>query len=81
MAGPFVVIAAEVPVIGTEALQDIESKLRSLDVFSAWLLLPDIHVGIVHCRNDIHLANVLALVSGMATNRVGVSPPNGPRCR
>jgi hypothetical protein len=80
MAGPFVVIAAEVPVIGTEALQDIESKLRSLDVFSAWLL-PDIHVGIVHCRNDIHLANVLALVSGMATNRVEVSPPNGPRCR
>jgi PucR C-terminal helix-turn-helix domain len=56
--GPFVVIAAEVPVVGAEALPEIESKLRSIDVFSAWRLLPD---------------NVLALISRMATNRVGVS--------
>ena len=46
--GPFVVIAAEVPTVGTEALPDVESKLRSLDVYSAWRLLPDLHVGIVH---------------------------------
>jgi hypothetical protein len=71
--GPFVVIAAEVPVVGAEALPEIESKLRSIDVFSAWRLLPDIQVGIVHVKTDKHLDNVLALISRMATNRVGVS--------
>jgi hypothetical protein len=34
--GPFVVIAAETLSVGFEALPEIESKLRSLDVFSAW---------------------------------------------
>jgi hypothetical protein len=70
--GPYVVIAAESSV-GTEALPGIESKLRSMDVFSAWQLLPDLHVGIVYLKNDTQLANVLALVSRMASNRVGVS--------
>ena len=70
--GPYVVIAAESSV-GTEALPGIESKLRSMDVFSAWQLLPDLQVGIVHVKNDKQLANVLALVSRMASNRVGVS--------
>ncbi|PXX11933.1 PucR family transcriptional regulator [Mycolicibacterium moriokaense] len=70
--GPYVVIAAESSV-GTEALPGIESKLRSMDVFSAWQLLPDLHVGIVYVKNDKQLANVLALVSRMASNRVGVS--------
>lgn len=72
-AGPYVVIAAQLPVVGTAALPEIESKLRSIDVFSAWRLLPDLHVGIVHVQADAHLANVLALVSRMATGRVGVS--------
>jgi hypothetical protein len=31
-----VVIAAELPAVGTEGLPDIESKLGSLDVYSAW---------------------------------------------
>jgi DNA-binding PucR family transcriptional regulator len=44
-----------------------------MDVFSAWRLLPDLHVGIVHIRTDTHLANVLALLSRMATYRVGAS--------
>jgi hypothetical protein len=72
-AGPYVVIAAEVPAIGAEALPEIESKLRSMDVFSAWRLLPDLHVGIVHVKTDKHLGNVLALVSRMAIGRIGVS--------
>jgi hypothetical protein len=29
-------MAAQVPAVGTEALPEIESKLRSLDVYSAW---------------------------------------------
>jgi hypothetical protein len=70
--GPYVVIAAEANG-GGEALPRIESKLRSLDVFSAWSLLPDIQVGIVHIKNDKHFGDVLALVSQIATARVGVS--------
>jgi hypothetical protein len=70
--GPYVVVAAESSV-GAEALPGIESKLRSMDVFSAWQLLPDMQVGIVHVKSDKQLANVLALVSRMASNRVGVS--------
>jgi GAF domain-containing protein len=71
--GPFVVMAAEVPAVGGEALADIESKLRSLDVYSAWRLQPDLQVGIVHVKSERHLDKILALVSRLATNRVGVS--------
>ena len=71
--GPFVVIAANLPVVGVEALPCIESKLRTFDVYSAWRLLPDMQVGIVHFKTDKHLADVLALVSRTTTTRVGVS--------
>jgi hypothetical protein len=71
--GPFIVMAAEPPAVGTEALPGIEPKLRTLDVFSAWYLLPAVHVGIVHLRTEATLAKVLALVSRLTTTRVGVS--------
>ena len=71
--GPYVVIAAEIAAVGSEALPEIGSKLRSIDVFSAWRMLPDLQVGIVHVNNDKHLATALALVSRIATTRVGVS--------
>jgi hypothetical protein len=71
--GPFVVIAADVGDVGYEALPEIESKLRSLDVFSAWRLLPDLHVGIAHIASEHHLDRVVALLTRMATHRVGVS--------
>lgn len=72
--GPFVVIAAEVDGVDAEALPQIESKLRSMDLYSAWRLLPDLHVGIVQVKTEKQLARVTALLSRMATNRVGVSP-------
>jgi len=72
-SGPFVVMAAEVPAIGREALPEIESKLRSRDVYSAWRLQPDLQVGIVHVKSARHLDETVALVSRLATNRVGVS--------
>jgi len=71
--GPYVVIAAETAAIGVEALPEVESKLRSIDVFSAWRMLPDLQVGIVHVKTDNHLDSVLSLVSRMATTRIGVS--------
>jgi hypothetical protein len=71
--GPFVVIAAHIARAGDEPLPEIESKLRSLDIFSAWRLLPDLHVGIVHVESERKLDRVVALVSRMTTARVGVS--------
>ena len=71
--GPFVVIAAEVGSGGSEPLPVIESKLRSLDVYSAWRLLPDWQVGIVHVASEQRLDQVVALVSRTAVDRVGVS--------
>jgi hypothetical protein len=71
--GPFVVIAADVPAVGTEALPDIECKLASLDVYSAWRLLPDVQIGITHVKSDLKFDDVVALVCRMAAARVGVS--------
>jgi hypothetical protein len=73
ISGPFVVVAAEVSSMGSEALPGIESKLRSLDAYSAWRLLPDLHVGIVHIHSGTQLDKVLALVSRLADAPVGVS--------
>jgi DNA-binding PucR family transcriptional regulator len=64
---------AKVPTVGDEPLPEIEHKLRSLDVFSAWRLLPDVQVGIVHIESDRKLDRVVALMSRMTTARVGVS--------
>jgi DNA-binding PucR family transcriptional regulator len=52
---------------------EIESKLRSLDMFSAWRLLPDVQVGIVHVTSDQRLDRMVSLMSRMTTVRVGVS--------
>ena len=72
-SGPYVVIAAEVPTVGGEALPEVESKLHSLDVCSAWRLLPDVQVGVAHAKSDQQLDKLLALMSRMAAHRVGVS--------
>lgn len=71
--GSFVVVAAEVSIVGKVALPEIESKLRSLDVYSAWRLLPDVEVGIVHIKSEHHLQQILALLSRVTTDAVGVS--------
>jgi len=71
--GPFVVVAAQAPAVGDEPLREIESKLRSLDIYSAWRRLPDVQVGIVHVTSDHKLDIVVALISRMTTARVGVS--------
>ncbi len=71
--GPFVVIAADVPAVGTEALPDIDRKLASLDVYSAWRLLPDVQLGIAHVKSDHQFDEVVGLLCRMAADRVGVS--------
>jgi hypothetical protein len=54
-----VVVAAHAPTVGDEPLREIESKLRSLDIFSAWRLLPDVQVGIVHVTSDQNSTSLL----------------------
>jgi hypothetical protein len=71
--GPFVVVAAEIPAAGGEALPGIESKLRSLDAHSAWRLLPDLHIGIVHVKSDQQFEKVVALISRTSADSVGIS--------
>jgi hypothetical protein len=73
--GPFVVIVAQVSVAGDEPLPDIESKLRSLNISSAWSLLPDLQVGVARVTSDEKLDATVALMSRMTTARVGVSAP------
>src|SRR6202789_2653739 len=73
--GPFVVIAAQVSVAGEEPLPDIESKLRSLNISSAWSLLPDLQVGVARVTSEEKLGAAVALMSRMTTARVGVSAP------
>jgi PucR C-terminal helix-turn-helix domain/GGDEF-like domain len=72
-SGPFVVIAADATRSDAEALPDIEPKLRSIDIASAWRGLPDVQVGIVHVKTDRHVAATLKLLSQLAVGRVGVS--------
>src|SRR5262249_46230483 len=71
--GRFVVIVAQSLTTGDAPLPEIEPKLRSLDISSAWQLLPDFHVGIVHVRSEHKLCVAIDLISRMATERVGVS--------
>jgi sugar diacid utilization regulator len=71
--GPFAVIAAKVNADGVEPLMAIESRLHSLDVRSAWQLLPDWQVGIVCVKSEQQFDRVVALVSRTAVDRVGVS--------
>jgi hypothetical protein len=71
--GPFVAVAAEVPAVGTEALPGVESKLRGIDVYSAWHVLPDLHAGIVHVSSEQKRDEVVALLSRMARTQIGVS--------
>jgi len=72
--GPYVVVAAEVPDVGRQAIQDAENRLRAEDISSAWRLLPDLQVGIVVLRTPRQLGQLAALLTRRATHRVGISP-------
>ncbi|MGO9507566.1 MAG: PucR family transcriptional regulator [Mycobacterium sp.] len=81
-SGPYVVVAAELPAIGKLGLPTIENKLSVRDIRSAWRLLPDLQVGIVHLK--VHLRGpaptdtldvLVDVLHHAATARVGISPP------
>jgi hypothetical protein len=72
--GPFVVVAAEVPEVGRQALPAAEERLRSVGLASAWRLLPELQIGVVGVPPG-RLAVLVDLLRQSATGRVGVSPP------
>lgn len=77
-SGPYVVVAAELPAIGRLGLPAIENKLSARDIRSAWRLLPDVQVGIVHLKGrKAHgaLDTLVEVLEQAATARVGISPP------
>jgi sugar diacid utilization regulator len=73
--GPYVVVAAELPAIGKLGLPAIENKLASRDIRSAWRLMPDLHIGLVHIRIRDTIDTLIAVLRQAATVRVGISPP------
>jgi PucR C-terminal helix-turn-helix domain/GGDEF-like domain len=74
LSGPYVVIAAECPTLGKQALPGINGKLRCVDIFSAWRLLPDLQVGIAQVPSSSKRDTMLELIERQAIKRVGVSP-------
>jgi len=75
-SGPYVVVAAELPAIGKLGLPTIENKLSIRDIRSAWRLLPDLQVGIVHLRGRATaktLGTVAEVLRQAATARVGMA--------
>ncbi len=73
--GPFVVVAAESPQIGSEALPHVETALRVRGIGSAWRLLPEMHIGVVRVPDEQDRRQLADVLSGLAQRRVGVSPP------
>jgi len=74
LSGPYVVIAAQCPILGKQALPGISAKLRCVDIFSAWRLLPDLQVGIAQVPSSSKRDTMLELIERQAIKRVGVSP-------
>jgi hypothetical protein len=71
--GRFVVVAAECPAPGEEALPRIEELLRRHDVSSAWRLDAQLHEGLVTLRPRFGTERLCAELAGVALGRVGVS--------
>jgi PucR C-terminal helix-turn-helix domain/GGDEF-like domain len=72
--GPFVVVAAEVPELGREALPGVEDRLAALGLGSVWRLSPDLQLGVTSLRGGSALERLISVLRGAAAARVGVSP-------
>lgn len=73
--GRFMVVAAESPALGREALAGIESRLAADGVTSAWRLLPDQQIGVLSVRSAAADEPVVEILRHRAVSRVGVSTP------
>lgn len=73
--GPYLAVAAAAPEIGRQPLPGVVDRLRAIGVYSAWRLLPDQQIGIVHAPTTEVRAQVIDLFRRIAADRVGVSAP------
>lgn len=73
--GPYVVVAARTPELGKHALPGIGGKLRTADIYSAWRLLPELQIGVVHLPSDAARAALIASLERSSGGGAGVSPP------
>jgi PucR C-terminal helix-turn-helix domain/GGDEF-like domain len=73
--GMFVVVAAECPSPGEEALRGVEDLLRRHDVVSAWRLDAEQQEGLVVLRPRFDAVQLCAELADLALGRVGVSEP------
>ena len=73
--GEFVVVSAECPSAGAEALREVEPVLRRRNLTSAWCLASDFQDGLVQLRPGVDVDAFLELLRELATGRVGVSAP------
>ncbi|MFW0796935.1 helix-turn-helix domain-containing protein [Gordonia sp. CPCC 205515] len=73
--GPYIAVAADTPEIGKPPLPGIETKLRGIDLYSAWRLLPDQQIGIIHTPTKKARRAALALLERTAVDGVGISAP------
>ncbi|GHB10278.1 PucR family transcriptional regulator [Streptomyces termitum] len=72
--GTFLVVTAEGVTPGEPPLPGLESRLRALDVSSAWRAQPGSETGVLSCPQRQKAAAALEAVRSAATGRVGVSP-------
>jgi hypothetical protein len=75
--GRFVVVAAECPGPGAEGLPAAESRLRELDVASAWRLEADMQEGVVSLRARLSPRDLAGVLRTTARGRVGISAVYG----
>ncbi|MDQ0993739.1 CdaR family transcriptional regulator [Streptomyces sp. V3I7] len=72
--GSFVVLVAEAPMWAEPPLAGLESKLRALDVGSAWRAQPGHEMAVLSLGSQRPMDAVLEAVGDCATGRVGASP-------
>ena len=73
--GTFVVVVAQTPKAGDEALPGVEGILRRHSVASAWRLETERQVGVVSVQARSELAKVCQHIAPLARGRLGVSEP------
>jgi hypothetical protein len=73
--GTFVVVAAQAPRPGGEAIGRAEDTLRARGVQSAWRVEVDAHVGVLVLTPRAGIDRICALLTELSTGPVGVSEP------
>lgn len=75
LQGPYIVVCAELSKVGRSVLTDIENRLGSRGIASAWRLQPDIEIGILHLGSRGSTDLVVEDLGKYRITRIGISPP------